>query len=174
MTRVPAAPPLSAQEPWAPTHSPLPGEAEAFPETSGPVSAIAGAPDAGGPRSALASVSAQHVLPHIPDEDALDQTIVARRKRTGWVIAPRLGPPIPLTSAVAILGRRPAADPAFPDAQLVSLDDDTRTISKTHARLALRDDRWYITDLDSTNGVLFTTLMGTEVAATPGEAGRGG
>ena len=114
-------------------------------------------------------MSAQHVLPHIPDEDALDQTIVARRKRTGWVIAPRLGPPIPLTAAVAILGRRPVPDPAFPDAQLVSLDDDTRTISKTHARLALRDDRWYITDLDSTNGVLFTTLMGTEVAATPGE-----
>src|SRR6478735_9669599 len=89
VTRVPAAPPLSAHEPWAPTHPPLPDEAEAFPETSGPVSAIAGAPDAGGPRSALASVSAQHVLPHIPDEDALDQTIVARRKRTGWVITPR-------------------------------------------------------------------------------------
>ena len=48
-------------------------------------------------------------------------------------------------------------------------------MSKTHARLELRDDRWYITDLDSTNGVLFATLIGTEVEATPGveiEAGE--
>ena len=60
------------------------------------------------------------------------------------------------------------ARPRFPDAQLVSIDDETR-VSKTHARLALRDDHWYVTDLDSTNGVLFATLMGTEVEATPGE-----
>ncbi len=73
-----------------------------------------------------------------------------------------------------ILGRRPTRDPEFPDAQLISLDDDTRTISKTHARLELRDERWFITDLDSTNGVLFATLMGTEVAATPGEATEAG
>ena len=65
-----------------------------------------------------------------------------------------------------ILGRRPVADPAFPDAQLVAIQDGT--VSKTHARLELRDDAWYITDLDSTNGVLFATLMGTEVEATPG------
>ena len=35
---------------------------------------------------------------------------------------------------------------------------------------------WYVTDLDSTNGVLFATVLGTEVEATPGveaEAGEG-
>ena len=48
-------------------------------------------------------------------------------------------------------------------------------MSKTHARLELRDEQWYVTDLGSTNGVLFATLMGTEVEATPGvelEAGE--
>lgn len=176
VTRVPSASePVVAREPWAPSHSPLPGEGEAFPESSGPVSAIAGAPDAGGPRSALASVSALHTRPHIPDEDDdLEQTIVARRKRTPWVLVAPTRARIPLTSETVILGRRPARDPEFPDAQLISLDDDTRTISKTHARLELRDERWFITDLDSTNGVLFATLMGTEVAATPGEATEAG
>ena len=67
------------------------------------------------------------------------------------------GRAIPLTSETVILGRRPIRDPEFPDAQLISLDDDTRTVSKTHARLELRDERWFITDLDSTNGVLFAT-----------------
>lgn len=175
VTSVPAAAPAAAlREPWAPAPSPMPGESEAFPETSGPVSAIAGAPDAGGPRSALASVSALHTRPHIPEEDEFDATIVARRKRTAWTLVDPTGARIPLTSDVVLLGRRPSADPAFPRAQLVALDDDTRTISKTHARLQLRDDKWYITDLASTNGVLFSTLMGTEVAATPGEETEAG
>ena len=140
-----------------------------------PVSAIAGAPDAGGPRSARASVSAQHVAAATsPTRTPSTQTIIARRQahRLGRSCR-RSGAPIPLTAEVVILGRRPVADPAFPDAQLVARRRQ-RTISKTHARLELRDDRWYITDLDSTNGVLFATLMGTEVDGDAGRRGRGG
>ena len=81
---------------------------------------------------------------------------------------------IPLTSETVILGRRPARDPEFPDAQLISLDDDTRTISKTHARLELRDERWFITDLDSTNGVLFATAHGHRGRGDAGRGHRGG
>ena len=175
VTSVPVAAPAAAlREPWAPAPSPEPGESEAFPESSGPVSAIAGAPDAGGPRSALASVSALHTRPHIPEEDELDATIVARRKRTAWTLVDPAGARIPLTSEVVLLGRRPSPDPELPGAQLVALDDATRTISKTHARLRLQGDKWYITDLASTNGVLFSTLMGTEVPATPGEETEAG
>ncbi|TDN90602.1 DUF5684 domain-containing protein [Microbacterium sp. BK668] len=176
VTSVPTAPTPAAamREPWAPAPSPVPSEGEAFPESSGPVSAIAGAPDAGGPRSALSSVSALHTRPHIPEEDELEATVVARRKRTAWTLVDPSGTRIPLTAEVVLIGRRPSADPDHPDAQLVSLDDDTRTVSKTHARLELRDDKWYITDLESTNGVLFTTLLGTEVAATPGEQTEAG
>ncbi|MFX5603137.1 FHA domain-containing protein, partial [Acinetobacter baumannii] len=75
------------------------------------------------------------------------------------------GIPVDLTSDVVILGRRPAPDAAHPDAQLVAIADETRTVSKTHARLQLRGEKWFVTDLDSTNGVLFATLMGTEVEA---------
>jgi hypothetical protein len=88
-------------------------------------------------------------------------------------LIPPSGAPVALTAEVIILGRKPVRDEAYPTAQLISIDDGT--VSKTHARLELRADRWYVTDLGSTNGVLFATLMGTEVEATPGveiEAGE--
>ena len=166
VTRVPAMPaPQPAVEPWAPRRSPL-AETDAFTETSGQVSAVVGVPDAGTPRSARASVSAQHTTSHIPD-DPLDETIITRRRRTAWSLVPPAGAAIPLTADVVLVGRKPSPDRQFPGAQLVSIDDGT--VSKTHARLALRDDHWYVTDLGSTNGVLFATLMGTEVEAAPGE-----
>ncbi|MDQ1176819.1 DUF5684 domain-containing protein [Microbacterium sp. SORGH_AS_0421] len=146
-----------------------------FPELSEAVSAVAEAPDAGSPRSARTSVSALYTQPEVPsvaadeDFDALDRTVVTRRKRIPWALVPPSGTPIDLTSAVVILGRRPGPDSAYPDAQLVPISDETRTVSKTHARLELRGDTWYVTDLHSTNGVLFATLMGTEVEAPPGE-----
>ncbi|PNW09864.1 FHA domain-containing protein [Microbacterium sp. AG157] len=146
-----------------------------FPELSEAVSAVAEAPDAGSPRSARTSVSALYTQPEVPsvsadeDFDALDRTVVTRRKRIPWALVPPSGTPVDLTSAVVILGRRPGPDSAYPDAQLVAISDETRTVSKTHARLELRGDTWYVTDLHSTNGVLFATLMGTEVEAPPGE-----
>lgn len=168
VTRVPPAPEVPAEsepEPWAPARSPI-AEAEAFSDTSGHVSAVAGAAQAGGPRSARSTVSAQHTKAEIPD-DPLDQTIITRRRRTAWSLVVPSGSLIPITSDVVLLGRKPVADRAQPSAQLIPIDDGT--VSKTHARLVLRDERWYITDLGSTNGVLFATLMGTEVEATPGE-----
>lgn len=170
VTRVPAAAGgRDGQDPWAPAR-PVVHEADAFPEASGPVSAVFGAPDAGAPRAARSSVSAFHERPEIPDEDdidVLDQTIIARRKRSDWTLVPPAGDPVALSADVVILGRRPARDPEYPHAQLVSIQDGT--VSKTHARLRLREDRWYVTDLDSTNGVLFATVMGTEVEAPRGE-----
>lgn len=148
---------------------------EEFPELSEAVSAVAELPEAGSPRSARTSVSTlftQSELPAIADDDdvdALDRTVVTRRKRIPWMLVPPAGAPVALTSGVVILGRRPGPDAEHPDAQLIAISDETRTVSKTHARLQLRGEVWYVTDLDSTNGVLFATLMGTEVEAPPGE-----
>ncbi|MFG6402758.1 DUF5684 domain-containing protein [Microbacterium sp. P04] len=102
-------------------------------------------------------------------DDALDQTIIARRRRIPWSLIPPQGDPVDISSEVVILGRRPAPDPAHPGAQLISISDETRTVSKTHAKLELRGDTWYVTDLGSTNGVLFATLMGTEIEVQPGQ-----
>lgn len=151
-------------------------DVDEFPELSEAVSAVSEIPDAGSPRSARTSVAALSVHPAFapgPDDDddleAMDRTVVARRRRIPWALVPPSGDPVDLTSPVVIVGRRPAVDSAFPDAQLVAISDETRTVSKTHARLQLRGDTWFVTDLHSTNGVLFATLMGTEVEAPPGE-----
>ncbi len=170
-------------EPWAPapvTQPHPPVQHDTFGELSEAVSAVSGAPDAGAPRSARSSVSALYAEPGIGDEqfgadepaageEAFDQTVIAKRRRTPWKLIPPSGAPLDISSDVVILGRKPAPDPAYPDAQLVSIPDETRTVSKTHARLELRGETWYVTDLGSTNGVLFATLMGTEVEAQPGQ-----
>ncbi|UUT35916.1 FHA domain-containing protein [Microbacterium elymi] len=41
-------------------------------------------------------------------------------------------------------------------------------MSKTHARLELRDGTWIITDLDSTNGVVLIDVDGTEIEVASG------
>lgn len=161
--------------PWAPpsaTRAPLrsPEPNGMFSDTSGEVSAVAGAPALGGPMSARSSVSAQRSAPEIPEsEDLFDETIVAPRKRTAWVLIPPIGAPIAIARDVLILGRRPDADPEHPEAQLVPIADETRTVSKTHARLELSDDTWVITDLGSTNGI---TLIGDDGGEMEAAAGR--
>ncbi|QAY60238.1 FHA domain-containing protein [Microbacterium protaetiae] len=162
-----------AGNPWAPPAPSAPAQVRpfdptAFSDTSGEVSAVAGAPSLGVPMSARSSVSARRQAPELPDaEEAFDETIIAVRKRTPWMLVPPLGAPIPILQDVIIIGRRPTSDPAYPSAQLVSVVDETRTMSKTHARLELRDTLWIVTDLDSTNGVVIIDEDGTEIEAEP-------
>lgn len=179
---VPAAPPAPSTDPWAPpapaaaasavsaVPAPVAWHASQPLDDSAEVSAIAGAPVLDAPRSARQSVSAQHGLDEIPDLDAFDETIIAVRRRPAFVLIPPLGAPIPITSDVLIVGRRPGSDPARPDAQLVPVVDATRTVSKTHARLERGADGWTITDLDSTNGVVLIADDGMERDAAPGVA----
>lgn len=149
-------------------------DGDAFPELTGEVSAVVGSPAAGAPVSATRSVAAQQ-----RDEAAAsdgetevdeveDETVMVRRKRSVWELVPPSGAPIPLEADVVILGRHPATDPRHPRAQLVTIIDPTRTVSKTHARLERRGDTWHITDLQSTNGVLLPSLLGSDIELEPG------
>ncbi|MBP1078316.1 hypothetical protein JOD63_002284 [Microbacterium terrae] len=156
-----------AAEPWAPQESD--GEADAFPESSGPVSAIAGAPDAGSPRSAAGAVSAQHVRPEVPETpEDFDETVVAARRRTKWSLVLPAGSPVELTGEIVLVGRRPARSTAYPGAQLVVVDDGT--VSRTHLRLERDGDQWSITDLQSTNGTVLLADDGSEREIAPGTA----
>lgn len=167
VTRVPASRPAPDGEPWAPARSPLP-EADVFPELSGEVSAVAGAPDAGTPRSARTSVSAQHVLPEIPDE--VEETVIAHRRKVPWTLTLPSGTPVGLSADIVLVGRRPAPSTAYPNAQLVEVDDGT--VSKTHMRLERNGDEWSVTDLHSTNGTILIASDGAEREITPGAAHR--
>lgn len=128
-------------------------ESDAFPEESGAVSAIAGAPAAGAPRTARAAIGS--------DDDDFDATMIAHRNRPRWSLVTPEGEQIELRSPVVLLGRRPSPEPGGVAAQLVALDDGT--VSKTHARLELRGDTWFVTDLGSTNGVVVVSPTGDEL-----------
>ncbi|MFT4221210.1 MAG: DUF5684 domain-containing protein [Microbacterium sp.] len=170
---VQSAPPLPP-DPWAPQDGPPVAsrptrfspsfDPEAHFDTSADVSAVADAPVAAAPRSARDSVSAQQAA-SLPDE--LDETVRAARRRPAWSLVPPSGAPILITSNVVIVGRRPGIDHDRPHAQLVSIADETRTMSKTHARLERDGDAWTIVDLDSTNGVVLVGEDGVETDVTP-------
>lgn len=162
VTRAPAV----ARDAAAPSSS----DDDAFPDDGG-VSAIVGAPVAGSPLSARSSVSARFADVS-RDEELADHTIVTRRRRTGWVLVGPDGERIPLSEEVAIVGRRPSVDAAFPQAQLITVGDPTRTVSKTHARLELRGDVWAVVDLDSTNGVVLIADNDDETDVEPGAVTR--
>lgn len=139
-----------------------------FPELSDEVSAVASAPAAGAPRTAEGAVPAQLRRAEGPDDGDIDHTVVVARRRVYWQLVLPDGEIAPLTGDVAIVGRQPAPDPEYPRAQLVAIEDSTRTVSKTHARLELRSGLWHITDLHSTNGVVLTNFLGTEIELEPG------
>ncbi|MGV9769581.1 DUF5684 domain-containing protein [Microbacterium sp. NPDC003461] len=82
------------------------------------------------------------------------------------------GETIDLNRSVVIVGRNPASDPEYPEAQLVRLQDGTRTLSKTHARIERREDGWIVVDLGSTNGVFVVDIDGSEYDTTPGAPAR--
>lgn len=129
---------------------PYVAEPDAFPEDSGAVSAVVGSPTAGAPRPAAASVSA--FRPGM--SDAVDDTVIAVRKRPAWALQLPDGSSVDLTVDTVVLGRRPAPVHAAPGAQLVEVVEETRTVSKTHALLRRQGDAWLVSDLGSTNGVV--------------------
>jgi hypothetical protein len=175
-----------------PRRSPVPEGTDPFPETSAEVSAVAPAPGMDGPMAASATVAAGQAVSERPDAGATagvdsrrdgsaddgsddagsddagsddagpDDTVIAARRRPIWRLLPSEGTPITLTGAVAIVGRRPAADPLYAGAQLVAVFDETRTVSKTHARLELHGEHWTIVDLRSTNGVVLFGASGED------------
>ena len=62
-----------------------------------------------------------------------------------------------------MVGRDAAPNPRWPDAQLLSVTDQTKSVSKTHAAIEIDSAGLWVTDLASTNGVIVTNLDGREI-----------
>lgn len=153
----PAAPEPISASPWAPPPPPAASEnLDPAPQSwSAPAASAVPAPVAvpspspiPSPIPAPASPSPQS------DESELDEhtVLAARRAPQATLLLPD-GSSVVLSSSAAVLGRNPLAPDDIPDAQIVPVDDVTRTISKTHALLQHSAAGWTITDLASTNGV---------------------
>lgn len=171
---IPPASVLPAPLPPAPI-PPAPGVPLAAASAPAPITQVPGAAPAvettappADPRSARSAISAQHTFDEIPDEDIFDVTVMAARKRPTWALVPPVGEPVLITSEVVIIGRRPAFNADYVHAQLVPVADETRTVSKTHARLERTGETWMVIDLDSTNGVILIDHDGRERDAAPG------
>lgn len=84
--------------------------------------------------------------------DESTQTARPRSRRRGeWTLGLPGGAAAALTGRTVVLGRKPSnVDDAV---QYIAVPDDSRTMSKEHARLDWTVTGWTITDLDSTNGV---------------------
>ena len=136
------------------------------------MSAIVGAPDAGTPALARCRRSRRCTPRPRSPRTSIEQTVIAQRRRVDWSLVPPSGAPIPLTrrgrDPRAPPGRRRRASPVRSSSRSRTARSPRPTRASSCATTA-----WYITDLDSTNGVLFATLMGTEVEAAAGRRGRG-
>ena len=121
------------------------------------------------PRSRMASRSAASAEPiisadSVPAAQANRPAVPASsppaaRGRHRHTEDPRASRLVPLTGgdpinleATTVVGRDPDNISEYPDATCVSLNDVNRSISKTHAALALAPGGLWITDLHSTNG----------------------
>ncbi|MEJ1229650.1 MAG: FHA domain-containing protein [Galbitalea sp.] len=103
-----------------------------------------------------------------PTAESLDETRVSVRRRAGihWrLVLPDAGH-IEVATAL-LVGRDPAANATWPAAVLLAVDDDTHSVSKTHAVFEVDADGLWVTDLDSTNGVVIAQPDGTELDLDP-------
>lgn len=70
---------------------------------------------------------------------------------------------------LVVLGRKPEARPGEEAAQLITLADETRTVSKSHLALDVDDRGLFMTDRGSTNGSRVTPPDGESQRCTPWE-----
>lgn len=120
---------------------------------------------------ATAERSAEHTsgAPAAPLDESTQTARPRSRRRGEWTLDLPDGRSVALTSRAVVLGRKPSN--ADESAQYIAVIDDTRTMSKEHARLEWTVTGWTVTDLDSTNGVALVHDDGrTERVPTGGAA----
>ena len=73
-----------------------------------------------------------------------------------------------IVADAAFFGRNPAATADRTAAQLVSVIDPAKSVSKTHALFVVQEGTLYVHDLDSTNGTFVTPIDAAEIRVEPG------
>lgn len=131
--------------------------------------AVAPEPAATGEESPFASAFLGELVNDLPSsvdelDDDFDETqIVAKKRKIGKLIL-QDGQQIDVTETSVVIGRNPRGAQDALGGQIVRVIDPEKTVSKTHAKLEYLDGTWYITDLNSTNGVmLFADGTETEI-----------
>ena len=106
---------------------------------------------------------------NIVDAEDRDRTVISKTASIRWALISSAGTSASFAAGRVIVGRKPARLSDYPEANLLVLADPTRTVSKNHALLEFIDGMWWISDLDSTNGVALVRLDGSESRVTVGQ-----
>jgi hypothetical protein len=118
------------------------------------------------PESAQSTVATPAPPDQEPDIDATRMS--TRRKRAAsWRLVLENGERHRIETAV-LVGRDAAADGRWRGAQLISVEDATKSVSKTHAVFEADAAGVWVTDLNSTNGVFVQHIDGAELDLEPG------
>lgn len=144
----------------------MPGQAPA--PSAPPASAAPAQPPAADPLpESVAATRAERRAAQSRPANAATPATPAAGEVTGWNLVLPNGTAVALTARVVVLGRKPAAEPG---AQAIPVDDQTRTMSKRHARLDWDGRVWRVTDLGSTNGVVVIDSQGTAIPVPGGSS----
>jgi FHA domain len=98
-------------------------------------------------------------------EERTRQVTRARRAIKQWRVHPEFGDEF-VVSSTAFIGREPSRG-AVESGTLIAIDAAATTVSKTHARLDVRDGALFVTDLDSTNGTFLVDANDDMVQCEP-------
>ena len=101
----------------------------------------------------------------VPSAPVLPQG--ATQLPTSWRLRLADGQSIEATGSL-VLGRDPAQVDVRPHATRVPVNDDAKSVSKTHAIIDVEGSQLFVTDLHSTNGVIVTDPDGTQTDLPPG------
>lgn len=99
------------------------------------------------------------------EQPAADRTVLAKRSKRAKTLALLDwggGVPTLIVKEEVVIGRRVPRVFRTEGTQVVELEDATKTVSATHARLKRVDGKWFIEDLDSTNGIYLVEEDGGE------------
>jgi len=174
-TPITAAPvpgqPIVAAPSVAPVAAPAPAPAPAAAPAPAPAptaAPVAPAPDAPGPRRTrrgaepvidAAPVNAAAPAAAAAPAEVEERTQLSRGPRA-WELVLPTGEVVPIVSRTVVLGRKPGTGDE--NVQAVTVVDESRTVSKQHARLTWAGDGWTLTDLGSTNGAALLAPDGAE------------
>ncbi len=168
--RSPATPssPLPAAAPVVDHAGPIPAPA------SGLVTRVPGMNAVPAPASdASTAADVNPFAAHMFEQDAdLESTRIAQAsdRARSWVLTLPEGRDVGIADAPIAIGRGPQSPASDPSATPVAVTDPNKSVSKTHALLAVRDGMLWVTDLHSTNGTTVTNNVGEATSCPPGVA----
>ncbi|MFP5282226.1 MAG: RDD family protein [Actinomycetes bacterium] len=137
----------------------------AVPKPAVPGSGQAAAPaDHGSDRER--AVALRPGAPPEENEDRPDAVAPAPEPAPTWVAVLDDGRDVVVRSLV-LFGRSPEPPPGRDDAELIRVEDGSRTVSKSHLALGLDGPDLYVRDLGSTNGSTVTDFSGVSRPCPP-------